>query len=213
MQIPALVYLYRITHIENLRHILKKGLVTDSSPDAILNFKRIGDSSLINYRKDLLAPDPPGGYFKDYIPFYFGPRSPMLYQIATGWEGIEKFPQEDIIYIITTVDEIRAKKLEFFFSDGHARSHTSNKYTNINDLNKLDWEVIYSNYWKNDTDDLRRKEKKQAEFLVKNHVPVECIVKIGVYKQEVLNKIIPVLNEEKMELTTFVCKEFYYDFL
>lgn len=90
MKKPNPVWLFRITHIDNLDHVLKHGLVTESSPNANPNFKKIGDSTLIDFRKDLSAPDPPGGCFRDYIPFYFGPRSPMLYQIATGWEDIEK---------------------------------------------------------------------------------------------------------------------------
>lgn len=87
---PVPTWTYRIVHIDNLEHILDHGMHTEQATKANPNFRRIGDSSLIDYRKDLRAPDPPGGVFKDYIPFYLGPRSPMLYQIATGWEDIEK---------------------------------------------------------------------------------------------------------------------------
>lgn len=94
---PTTIWLYRITHITNLEHILLYGLVTAHSPHGNPTFVQIGDNTLIDYRKDLEAPVPPGGKLSDYIPFYLGPRSPMLYQIATGYEGVKRFSQEEII--------------------------------------------------------------------------------------------------------------------
>jgi len=129
---PETIWLYRMTHIDNLPHILSKGLVTATSPDADPNFRAIGDQSLIGVRKDLEVPVTPGGNFSEYVPFYLGPRSPMLYQIATGYEGVEKLDQEEIIYIIAKHDCVREKGLEFVFSDGHAR-HNMTQFFNEED--------------------------------------------------------------------------------
>jgi hypothetical protein len=164
MKMPAEIWLYRITHIANLEHDLLHGLHTANSPKANPDYLQIGDSTLITYRKDMAAPDPPGGTLADYIPFYFGPRSPMLYQIASGWEDIEKHPQDNIIYYISSIDQIRSARLKYFFTDGHGRSRTSTAYTDDKDLQKLDWDAIYATNWRSDETDLRRKEKKQAEF-------------------------------------------------
>ena len=179
MNVPATIWLYRITHIHNLEYDMKHGLFIAKSSEANPNYLQIGDSTLINYRKELPAPDPPGGTLADYVPFYLGPRSPMLFQIATGWEDIKKYPQEEIIYYISSVPKIKEHQLDYFFTDGHARSSTSIHYTNDNDFDKLDWDTINATKWKSDETDLRRKEKKQSEFLVKNHMPVSCIQYIG----------------------------------
>ncbi len=48
----------------------------------------------------------PGGRFSDYIAFYFGARSPMLYNIYHGFNDVPKRPQEEIIYIIATFEKI-----------------------------------------------------------------------------------------------------------
>ncbi len=214
MKKPNPVWLFRITHIDNLDHVLKHGLVTESSPNANPNFKKIGDSTLIDFRKDLSAPDPPGGCFRDYIPFYFGPRSPMLYQIATGWEDIEKISQAEIIYLITTVEAIVDHGLDFFFSDGHARIETSLKFTDLAHLNAIDWDAVYSTVWKSDRNNLQRKEKKQAEFLVKNHLPLSCIEKIGVYNQAINKKICRILAETSCNIQVITSpKKLYYDHL
>lgn len=177
MALPGNIWLYRITHIANLEHDLLHGLHIAKSSKSNPNYHQIGDSSLITYRKEIQAPIPPGGTLSDYIPFYFGPRSPMLYQIVSGWEDIRKYPQEDIIYYISSLDQIKSSSLEYFFTDGHARSRTSTAYTNESDLSKLDWDVIYSASWKSDESDLRRKDKK--------HVPISCIRYIGVHNKNI----------------------------
>ncbi len=214
MNTPKTVWLFRITHIDNLDHILKYGLVTEGSPNANPRFRKIGDSSLIDYRKELPAPDPPGGSFSDYIPFFFGPRSPMLYQIATGWEDIEKIPQSEIIYLISSISKINEHGLDFFFSDGHARSRTSHLSTDLVKLDMIDWEAVYSTVWTNDKNNLQRKEKKQAEFFIKHHVPLSCIEKIGVYNQMVNKKISRILAEADCDIQVITSpKKLYYDHL
>lgn len=58
----------------------------------------------------------------------------MLFQIATGYEDIKKFPQEDIIYIVSSLDRSKEHNLPFFFTDGHARSAKAAKYTDEKDV-------------------------------------------------------------------------------
>lgn len=105
----------------------------------------------------------------------------MLFQIATGYDGIKKYPQEEIVYIISSLDKIKQNSLIYFFSDGHVRSSTSAKYIDDECFSLLDWGTIYAEFWRSDETDLRRKEKKQAELLVKHHVPLNCIEYIGVF--------------------------------
>ena len=101
------IWLFRITHIGNLKGILRNGLVTRVSELADPEFIAIGDNTLIEFREDMDVPVSPFGKFSEYIPFYFGPRSPMLYKIATGYDGIKKIPQTDIIYLVSRLDIIQ----------------------------------------------------------------------------------------------------------
>ncbi|MBK6901739.1 MAG: DUF4433 domain-containing protein [Saprospirales bacterium] len=104
--IPDKIYLYRITHRDNLPHILRHGLVTAGHRDADRGFVGIGDRTLIGARKDKEVPVPPGGHLSEYVPFYLGPYSPMLLQIKTGNQGVERRPQEEIIYLVSSLDKI-----------------------------------------------------------------------------------------------------------
>jgi hypothetical protein len=214
MATPPKIWLFRITHIANLEHDLLHGLCTTKSPDANPHYFQIGDSTLITYRKDIAAPDPPGGSLADYIPFYLGPRSPMLFQIATGWEDIQKHSQENIVYYISSLGAVKSAGLQFFFTDGHARSKTSTAYTDEADLKKLDWNAIYATNWKSDELDLRRKEKKQSEFFVKSHVPFSCMEHIGVFNKTAEQKVLYLFNSHSINTPIKISPQrLYYDHL
>ena len=72
-------YAFRILHKDNMPHVMKYGLVHNESPFASDSFVPIGDMSVMNARSTKQLPD--GSFLSEYIPFYFGPRSPMLYNI------------------------------------------------------------------------------------------------------------------------------------
>lgn len=214
MSIPDPIWIYRITHIANLEYDLRNGLFTANSSYVNPNYKQIGDSSLIDYRKVIPAIDPPGGSLSDYIPFYFGSRSPMLYQIVTGWEDIMKYPQQEIIYYISSVPTIKQYELIYFFTDGHARSLTSTFYNTDADFTQLDWDAIKATYWKSDETDLRRKEKKQSEFFIKHHVPIGCIQYIGVYNKQAEQNVLILLTNNQLSIPVRISpKQLYYDHL
>lgn len=59
--------------------VMKYGLVHNDSPFARDGFVPIGDMSVMDAHSTKQLPD--GSFLSEYIPFYFGPRSPMLYNI------------------------------------------------------------------------------------------------------------------------------------
>ncbi len=207
----AEIWLYRITHIDNLPHILQHGLVIATSPNADPNFRPIGDQSLIGVRKDLDAPNPPGGKFSEYIPFYLGHRSPMLYQIATGYEGVEKIPQSDIVYVVVSHGCIVQHALGWFFTDGHARHGMTRFYTDESGFNELDWENIYATNWRNTEDDPDRQRKKKAEYMVKGHVPVGCFAYFLTFDENCKQKVESLQTGAQTTIPVKVSNRAYYD--
>lgn len=153
--------------------------------------------------------------FFEYIPFYFGARQPMLYnKIATGWEEIEQHSQDDIIYLVSTVDLIEEYNLQYAFTDGHARARITNFYNSRDDLDKLDWEAVHSRNWKNTPEDPDRMNRKQSEFMVKDHVPLECIERILVYSDEAQQRVRDLcVSSGNPTLTIEISKRAYYDHL
>jgi len=136
----------------------------------------------------------------------------MLYQIALGYEDISKYPQEDIVYLISSFDQVKSHNLIYFFTDGNARSETTNAYILESDFALLDWDTIYSTYWKSDETDLLRKQKKQAEFLIKDHLPVSCIDYIGVFNSVAKQNVLHLLKELNLNIPVKVSPaKLYYD--
>lgn len=195
---PNVVKIYRMVHIDNMEYLLTHGMFSKDYPDADPDYINIGDSDLIAKRREYpVGINPPGGELGEYVPFYFGRLSPMLLNIKTGYRGIAKRPQSDIVYIVCQVNDIIDNCDEWCFTDGHAKTRITTFYNDLSDLSQVYWEKVDQRYWHNTEDDLDRMRHKQAEFLVRTHVPVQCIAEIVTYNKdaaEIVTKLIEKLN-------------------
>lgn len=155
------------------------------------------------------VPLSPFGNLHDYVPFYFAPRSPMLYSISRGCvQGYEE-GQTPIIHLVTTVETIARAEIPFVFTDGHAVMAFSNYYKKIDDLSNIDWDIMKSKHWCDTNQDPDRKRKRQAEFLVHNKVPWSLILFIGV-KNSNAAKVAKILNDFGCSTEIGVRNKWYY---
>lgn len=179
------LYLFRMIHIENIPHVLEQGITHRTSANGNPNFVPIGDSSLIDTRSKHLILS--GQRLGDFIPFYFGPRMPMLYVIQKGFNNVQPISAEKIVYCITSVaDVIDCSSVDFVFTDGHAVDALSSFYTpaHIAQIKQIiDLNAINSKYWI-DENDLDLKRRKEAEFLIRGDLPRSAIRGYAVYNQE-----------------------------
>ena len=211
MRPPDKIYLYRITHIDNLDYILKTGRLTcPNHKDANPEYIGIGDNSLIRNRSVKQINIEPFGTFDDYIAFYFGSRSPMLYEIQNGYNGVVKRNPQEIIYLVTTFEKILESKMPYVFTDGHAYHSLSQFFNNPDGLNEVDWNTIKLKQWYDTEDDPDRKRRKQAEFLVYKELPVGALGGIIVYTEAVRNEILIKFADNKSSLPVAVKPELYY---
>jgi hypothetical protein len=181
-------YVFRITHIDNIPYINEVGFVLQDSVYASPNYKSIGDSEVIEKRATMIK-----GYdLVQYIPFYFGPRSVMLYVIQHGYNGVKKQNPEDIVYCVIKIEELIANNVECLFTDGHALSvltdfYTHDKLPEINGI--ISYDDVYAKYWVSEADtDLKR--RKEAELLIKNALPANYICGYVVYNEQAKQRLI-----------------------
>ena len=197
------ICLYRISHIENIPHILKYGIVHQTSPNSNPDFINIGDTSLINFRKgkhiNVKGKDIILG---DFIPFYFGIRMPMLYVIQHGGNYVPNaLKAEDIIYIAVSLNKIIEGNYTYYFSNGHATDFFTSFFdsNDIKDIPHLiDWKAVTTRQWAGDGIETDLKRRKQAEFLIKEDIPPKCIVGYGCYNDKAKNKLIDFGVSEKL---------------
>ncbi|GIX42873.1 MAG: hypothetical protein KatS3mg129_2606 [Leptospiraceae bacterium] len=206
------IKLYRITHIKNIKHIVKFGITNKYSKNANKNFIDIGSDELIEIRNHFEVVIDNGEFFLydkvkkiilgDFIPFYFFIKMPMLYKIQ---KNTDINPQE-IVYLVIRLKDIMNQNFEYYFSDGHAISKTSNFYDK-NHIKKiveiLDWKAIMSKNWNEPI----IKKRKQAEFLIREDIPEKFICNYICYDESSKQKLIEYgVKENKI----IVDREAYY---
>lgn len=179
-----------MTHIENIPHILQNGITHTTSEYANPDFVPIGDGSLITTRNKFILNN--GTRLGEYIPFYFGVRTPMLYVVQNGFNLVAPTSAENIVYCVSSVQKIIDLQLDFVFTDGHAVDGFSSQYTvadiqNIDTI--LDKNAINAKYWK-DENDLDKKRRKEAEFWVLGDISLHAILGYITYNENAKNKII-----------------------
>lgn len=189
------IYLYRMTHIGNISHILQFGIVHHSSSNRNPNFVSIGDRSLIDYRsKKPVFVGNKTIILGDFIPFYFGVRMPMLYVIQHGGNFVEKARKaEEIVYVVVPLEKIVGSGSLYYFSDGHATDSLTTFYdaNSIKELPSIiDWNAVKSLKWSGDGIPTDIKRRKQAEFLVKEDLSSDFIVGFVCYNDKAKNQLV-----------------------
>ncbi|WP_164126415.1 type II toxin-antitoxin system toxin DNA ADP-ribosyl transferase DarT [Sphingobacterium luzhongxinii] len=207
MATPDPVYIFRMVHWQNIEYILTHGLCCKNHQLTDPNYINIGDRTLIAAREDSIVPIPGYGTLGDYIPFYFWGHSPMLYIIMKGYQGVTKYPQKDIVFIVVNSADIIAQGADYVFTDRHAKSTLAQFSTNPDDLHLLKWDVIRSKDWKNTENDFQRMDFKQAEFLVKDHIPVNFINRIFVKTEAKKVEIEIIVRNLGLDIPVIVARE------
>jgi ssDNA thymidine ADP-ribosyltransferase, DarT len=136
----------------------------------------------------------------------------MLYNIKTGYRNIKPYPQSEIIYIVCKMQAFLTDNFTVVFTDGHAKSHFTRYFTMTEDLEKLDWATIKALHWQNTLTDNDKMRKKQAECLIKSHVPPEYIVALVVYDAATQSKMMDLIQQMKLTIRVHVNPNglFYY---
>jgi len=199
-------------HWENVAFVLQHGLCCREHMLADPDYINIGHRQLITDRQDYPVPIKDAGNLGDYIPFYFAGHSPMLYLIKNGYQGVEARRQEDIVFILCDFDKIKVQSLPFIFTDRNAKLKLAKYYTHELDFDQLDWEIIKSKQWNNDLNNLSRQDYKQAEFLVRDHLPVECIHRLVVKTEKRKLHLDTLIADLEIEIEVNVdinCKLYY----
>ncbi|MCA1202403.1 type II toxin-antitoxin system toxin DNA ADP-ribosyl transferase DarT [Priestia flexa] len=204
--------LYHITDINNLDSILQQGglLANSIVKDKGVEYENIAHTNIQDRRLTTNVPLHPNGNLHEYVPFYFSPRSPMLYAIHKG--RVEKYEkgQSQIIYLVSRTDIIHNAGLEYVFTDGHAIMWFTEFYKDLKNLDKIDWDVMASHYWSDTPEDPDRRRRRQAEFLVHNIVPIDLFLGIAVKNEEMKQKVLKVLNKYNFDKLVLRKGSWYY---
>jgi len=203
---PERALIFRIVHRNNLADVLANGCRCKNAASDH-KYVEIGNQELIQRRSGRSIPCDPGGTLSDYVPFYFTPYSPMLYNIKTGHNGFPRKPLSEIVMLISSLHKLREMGIPFVFSDRHAYLKTALFSGDLADLNRIIWPVLQErNFKKNDLD---RFEKYQAEALIHRLVPLAALMGVVCYDQTVASSVRADIIAKQLDLKTVARPEWY----
>lgn len=211
---PEPTRIYHITHVDNLPSIVAAGgLLSDSAmrerggPQSA-----IGMSSIKERRMRLPLKCHPGDTVGEYVPFYFCPRSIMLYLLHMGnhSELAYREGQRSIVHlqcdVDTVIDWATEHGVRWAFSFTNASATYASFSSAVDELDGIDWPAVRAT----DFRDRKTKDGKQAEFLVHDFFPWSAVERIGVRSADIRQKAEGALGDSQHRPSIDVLRHWYF---
>ncbi len=212
--VPVEPKLYHIVHVDRLPSIIDADQLWCDAEMA----KRSGVGTSIGMSKikqrrleELTLSSHPDIHVGECVPFYFYPRSVMLYVIHkhNDSELAYRGGQGPIIHMETDLRRVAAwadeHKRRWAFTTSNAGSYHFEDYSDIGQLDKLNWDAIQARDWRGE-----RKEGKQAEFLMERSFSWNLVERIGVLSAEIRNQALGTVHAAVHRPPVEVRRDWYY---
>ncbi len=212
--LPKKPKIYHITHLDNLPQIVDGVLWSDAERiKRQLDCKVVGMTEIKRRRLQELEVDcHRGTKVGEYVPFYFCPRSIMLFLLHKGNHSDLTYTggQRPIVHLQAdlhqVIDWANSVRRNWAFSNGNAGTRYTQFFNDVNQLDILNWDAIAAIAWK----DLIVRERKQAEFLVSRSFPWELIERIGAFDNTIAERVSSILSEAAHAPEVLVAPSWYY---
>ena len=213
MLVPTEPKLYHIVHVDRLSHIIEDGRLwcDDEMTQRTGTGTTIGIGAIKQRRLAKALNSHPDLRVGECVPFYFCPRSVMLYVIHMGNSPDLEYRggQGPIIHLEAdlrqTVAWAGASGRRWAFTSSNAGSHYFEDYSDLGQLNMLDWEAIQATDWSGS-----RKGPKQAEFLVEHSFPWNLISRIGVHSSNIGGRVLRTVQASSHRPSVEIKPGWYY---
>ncbi len=178
--------IYHIVHLDHLPSILNDGfLFCDATMNeragtgTVIGMPKIKQRRLNNFLTSQL-----GLRVGECVPFYFCPRSVMLFLIYKGDSPDITYRggQSSIIHLEAdlhkTVAWAEQNNHRWAFTLSNAGAYYFEDRCDLAQLNEIKWNAVHSQDWRSCS------EPKQAEFLIESRFPWHLVERIGVHSLE-----------------------------
>jgi ssDNA thymidine ADP-ribosyltransferase, DarT len=211
---PTNPKLYHITHVQNLPSILAAGCLSSDAQRIArgLVTTNVGMTKIKERRLVLEVECHPGTKVGEYVPFYFCPRSIMLYLLYRGNHPELAYTdgQRLIVHLeadlYTVVRWAEAHNRRWAFSTSNAGAYYTRFFHRLDQLNEINWTAVAA--WDFRTMIIR--EGKQAEFLLFDNCPCQLIERIGVINVQIAQQVTAILEQSGHKTGVSVQPTWYY---
>jgi hypothetical protein len=202
---PESVLIYHITDVVNLPGILAEGGLHSDVAMARRNPAVIGHRHIKERRmSEISVPCCGDRFVGEFVPFYFCPRSPMLYSINNGRTGLKPGSQRTILHLVSSVGAALSLERPWAISDGNAGAFHTSFFADVRALTGLDWSAIRATDWAG------RTNPKAAEFLVADFFPWTKVSAVGCHNEEVQRNVQKLLESQRHQPAVTVESDWYY---
>jgi len=185
MTIPANPKIYHIVHLDNLPSIVADAYIWSDAEMQQRNPAMVIGMGNIKARRlnELQLTSHPGLYVGACTPFYFCPRSVMLFLMhKRNPELTYQGGQRPIVHLEadlrTVVQWANANHQRWAFTLSNAGAYYFEDRSDLANLGEINWQSVRATSWGGGL-----KEGKQAEFLIERAFPWHLVERIGVYSQ------------------------------
>ncbi len=211
---PNPTRIYHITHVDNLASILKDdGLLSDAEMLARGGPQvAVGMGEIKTNRMRLPVKCHGSDTVGEYVPFYFCPRSIMLYLLyMANHPGLTyRGGQGPIVHLELDLERTAAWATDcgnrWAFSLANAGAAYAPFRGNLDQLGEVAWSAVAAT----DFRDPKVKEGKQAEFLVQRFVPWGLVEHIGVSSARVQRQALAALASVAHQPPVDVLPHWYF---
>ena len=203
--IPEQVLIYHITDVANLPGMIAECGLHSDAVMAKRNPAIIGHNHIKKRRlNEIAVPCCKWRWVGEFVPFYFCPRSPMLFAINKGKTGLLEGCQKSIVHLVSTMSAGIATGNAWAVSSGNAGARHTTYSAKLDALDSLDWTAIRATQWQS------VQHQKAAEFLVADFFPWTAIQEIGCQNSSTADKVRALLADAAHQPAVTVKTNWYY---
>lgn len=200
--------IFHITDVANLAAIIQSGgLISDialasaGGPAVAIGYAHIKQRRMTEYRIPCVG----NRFVGEFVPFYYCPRSPMLFTINQGnVVGRPAGCQRTILHLVSSVQTALDLNKPWALSDVGAGAAYAQFFNDPERLEGLNWDAIRATIWKG------KMHEKQAEFLVADTFPWSAILGIGCHNDTVASRVRALIQGSAHQPRVFTNKNWYY---
>ncbi len=176
----------------------------------------IGMTDIKQRRLSLPIGSHAGLHVGDCVPFYFCPRSVMLYLLHRGNHPnlCYRGGQGPIIHLESdlhaSVEWAEQQGMRWAFTLSNAGSFYFEDRCNLDQLDEINWEAVKANKWSGPGVLGQIMEGKQAEFLVEHSFSWHLVERIGVYSPGMAQQVSNLIREASHRPRVEIRRDWYY---
>lgn len=218
-QVPLQPKIYHAVNVDRLPSIIGDGyLWCDAEarrrgvPGTTIGMDRIKERRL----KELILDSHPDLHVGECVPFYFCPRSVMLFKLhkASDPELPHREGQGPIVHLEADLRQAVAwaddRQWRWAFTTSNAGSYHFDDYADLAHLDKLNWDAIHARWWSGPKATEDAAYWKQAEFLLEHSFPWELVERIGVLSRATRNATLQAVQAARHQPPVEVKRDWYY---